>query len=213
MISSGGVQVSSSLEYVGSDVRFITNHGAFKKLSQLATDKRMPPLPAYQLEAFFISLSGITRNDTAYAYFHEDDVSYFKCCSSSLCSVSTLLYASTSEFKMVYTPPLYCSCHTVHPSSTVSSLVQLQTPATIKHSSSVLATGHSLEANFTSDVMMFIGPDQVRVQSTALQLHVQTYVGCNEVILCMTSCAYYCISSYVNPQAELLNNKCVCVTM
>lgn len=68
LLSISGVQVTSSVDYVGPDVRFIVNPNAFKKLSHLSSEKRQPPLPAYQLDAYSISLWGMMKIENMNRY-------------------------------------------------------------------------------------------------------------------------------------------------
>ena len=64
LLGVGGVTVTSSLDYAGPDMRYITNSSAFHRLSLLSSERKQPPLPAYQLEAISLSMWGV-HNSTA----------------------------------------------------------------------------------------------------------------------------------------------------
>ena len=59
LLSLGALCITSTLDYPGPDIRFIVNSSAFRKLSLLSSEKKQPPLPAYQLDAFSLSLWGL----------------------------------------------------------------------------------------------------------------------------------------------------------
>lgn len=62
LLSVGGLQATSSLNYASPDVRYIVNSSLYRRLSLLSSEKKQPPLPVYQLDAYSISLWGLTRN-------------------------------------------------------------------------------------------------------------------------------------------------------
>ena len=70
LLGVGGITVTSSLEYVGPDVRYITNSSAFRRLSLLSSERKQPPLPAYQLQAVSLSLWGVDNSTTRYGDMH-----------------------------------------------------------------------------------------------------------------------------------------------
>ena len=68
LLGVGGVSVTSSMEYAGPDVRYITNSSAFRRLSLLSSERRQPALPAYQLEAISVSMWGVHNSTTRYMH-------------------------------------------------------------------------------------------------------------------------------------------------
>ena len=62
LLSLGALHVTSTLDYPGPDTRFIVNRSAFRKLSLRSSENKQPPLPAYQLDAFALSLWGLRRS-------------------------------------------------------------------------------------------------------------------------------------------------------
>ena len=62
LLGVGGVSVTSSIDYVGPDVRYITNNSAFRRLSLLSSERKQPSLPAYQLEAISLSMWGVDNS-------------------------------------------------------------------------------------------------------------------------------------------------------
>ena len=59
----GCMTVSPSLEYPTTDVRYVVSASAFRRLTHLSSEKRHPPLPAYQLDLLAMSLWGIRREE------------------------------------------------------------------------------------------------------------------------------------------------------
>ena len=63
LLSVGGLQATSSVHYASPDVRYIVNGSLYRRLSLLSSEKKQPPLPVYQLDAYSISLWGLTRKN------------------------------------------------------------------------------------------------------------------------------------------------------
>lgn len=63
LLSVGGLQATSSVHYASPDVRCIVNGSLYRRLSLLSSEKKQPPLPVYQLDAYSISLWGLTRKN------------------------------------------------------------------------------------------------------------------------------------------------------
>lgn len=80
LLSVGALQATSSLDYAGPDVRFVLNNSSYHRLSLLSSERKQPPLPAYQLDAFAISLWGLTRDSNTGRLGNEKGVE-FKLCS------------------------------------------------------------------------------------------------------------------------------------
>ena len=66
LLGVGGVSVTSSMDYVGPDVRYITNSSAFRRLSLLSSERKQPALPVYQLDAISMSLWGVDNSSSRY---------------------------------------------------------------------------------------------------------------------------------------------------
>lgn len=62
LLGVGGVSVTSSLDYAGPDVRYITNSSAFRRLSLLSSERKQPALPAYQVDSTSMSLWGVDNS-------------------------------------------------------------------------------------------------------------------------------------------------------
>ena len=57
----GGVALSTSLDYPTTDVRHIVSASAYRRLSLLSSERKQPPLPAYQVDGYAVSLWGVRR--------------------------------------------------------------------------------------------------------------------------------------------------------
>lgn len=79
LLSVGALQATSSLDYAGPDVRFVLNNSAYHRLSLLSSERKQPPLPAYQLDAFAISLWGLTRDSNTGRWGNEKGVEFKLC--------------------------------------------------------------------------------------------------------------------------------------
>ena len=45
----------------GPEVHLVTNQNAYQRRALLSSERRQPPLPAYQLEAFSLAVWGVAR--------------------------------------------------------------------------------------------------------------------------------------------------------
>lgn len=61
LVNSEGVKVTSSVDFAGPEVRFVTNQSAYHRLSLLSAEKHRPPLPVYQLDVFSMAVWGVRR--------------------------------------------------------------------------------------------------------------------------------------------------------
>ena len=59
----GGVVISNSLDYPTTDVRYVVSASAFRRLAHLSSDRKQPPLPAYQVDACSVSVWGVRREE------------------------------------------------------------------------------------------------------------------------------------------------------
>ena len=59
----GRIAMSTSLDYPTTDVRYIVSTSAFRRLAHLSSDKKQPPLPAYQMDVYSMSVWGIRREE------------------------------------------------------------------------------------------------------------------------------------------------------
>lgn len=59
LLTCEGLTISSSLHYPVS--RLVVNHSAMKRLDIAVSEKRVPPLPGYQLLAYSTQLIGIRQ--------------------------------------------------------------------------------------------------------------------------------------------------------
>ena len=134
LLSTGGAHVTSALDWASSDVRFIVNSGAFRRLCLLSSERRLPPLPAYQLSAYSITLWGITKTTTPPG------------------SVKPLLLTSSVDVRVVYTPPLTAPPSPLLPSRDSGG-----------GGGGALACGHCCEATLATDLHLFVGTEQVRL--------------------------------------------------
>ena len=99
---------------------------------------------------------GTRHTATAAGYFTYGDVSFF--------SLSAVLFGLCPDLRVVYTPPLYWMPHVApHPGSAPLGAPPSSLTGPPKSKSSVLATGHCIEANLTSDVALVCGSQQVSI--------------------------------------------------
>ena len=103
----GCVTVSHSLDYPTTDVRYVISASAFRRLAHLSSEKKQPPLPAYQLDLLAMSVWGIQRQEggryTSVCAHAKSGVYTIQ----NLPSAQVLLYAGSSDIRMIYTPALY----------------------------------------------------------------------------------------------------------
>ncbi len=64
LLNVGALQVTSNLSYPTSELRYVLSNSAFRRLSLLSSERKQPPLPAYQLETYCLSLWGLRQNST-----------------------------------------------------------------------------------------------------------------------------------------------------
>ena len=78
-------------------------------------------------------------------------------------SLGVSLFGVCSNLRVVYTPPLFWTPHAPPPHSGHAPMLAPPTITTgpSRSKSSVLATGHCIEVNLTSDAVAFCGTDQV----------------------------------------------------
>ena len=89
LVDVGGVTVKSELSYPLE--RMEVNAAAFRKLSIMVAEKRVPPLPGYEMQLFVLQLIGLNVHDV------ERD------CGSSVAAFPILVIANT---QMQYSPSL-----------------------------------------------------------------------------------------------------------
>lgn len=101
LLGVGGVTMTSSLDYAGPDVRYITDSSAFRRLSLLSSERKQPALPAYQLEALSLSMWGVHNTTTRYSCAWNNLISNQK----------TWVGFNPTWMNMINFLPLsYCSC-------------------------------------------------------------------------------------------------------
>ena len=83
-------------------------------------------------------------------------------------SLGVSLFGVCSDLRVVYTPPLFWMPHAPppHPGHAPLSTVA----GSSRSKSSVLATGHCIEVNLTSDVVLLCGTEQVLVRAWSCDL-------------------------------------------
>ena len=59
LLTTEGVSVTSSIDFAGPEVRFVTNPSAYQNLSLLSSEKKQLPLPAYQLDLYSMTVWGV----------------------------------------------------------------------------------------------------------------------------------------------------------
>ena len=59
----GSIAMSTSLDYPTMDVRYVISASAFRRLAHLSSDKKQPPLPAYQVDVNSVSVWGVRREE------------------------------------------------------------------------------------------------------------------------------------------------------
>ena len=63
LLNMGALQITYNLSYPTSDLRYILNNSAFRRLSLLSSERKQPPLPAYQLDSYAISVWGLRKRE------------------------------------------------------------------------------------------------------------------------------------------------------
>ena len=61
LLNTEGVKVTSSVDFAGPEVHLVTNQNAYQRRALLSSERRQPPLPVYQLEAFSLAVWGVAR--------------------------------------------------------------------------------------------------------------------------------------------------------
>lgn len=59
LVNTEGLKVTSSVDFAGPEVRFVTNPGGYQRLALLSSERKQPPLPAYQLDAYSVAVWGV----------------------------------------------------------------------------------------------------------------------------------------------------------
>lgn len=60
LLNTEGITATSSVDFAGPEIRFVTNPSAYRKLSLLSSEKKQPPLPSYQLDLYSTAMWGVT---------------------------------------------------------------------------------------------------------------------------------------------------------
>ena len=63
LINTEGAKVTSSVDFAGPEVRFVTNPVGYQRLALLSSEGKLPPLPAYQLGAYSVAVWGVARGE------------------------------------------------------------------------------------------------------------------------------------------------------
>ncbi len=61
LLTSEGLRVTSSVDFAGQEIRFVTNQNAYQRLSSLSLEKKQPSLPVYKLNVYSLAVWGVTR--------------------------------------------------------------------------------------------------------------------------------------------------------
>lgn len=59
LVNTEGAKVTSSVDFAGPEVRFVTKPAGYQKLAVLSSERKQPPLPAYQLGAYSVAVWGV----------------------------------------------------------------------------------------------------------------------------------------------------------
>lgn len=109
-------------------------------------------------------------------------------CMQFLLSDQVLLYAGSSDVRIVYTPALYWQptdigymytthrVRTSHTTHCIASQHTQHTPFSSPPQPSILACGHCAEVNFRTDLNLMLGPEQVQTAHALLNLCMYTGV-------------------------------------
>ena len=63
LLNLGALHITSAVDFAGPDIRFIVSNSAFRRLSLLSSERKQPSLPAYQLNAYSISVWGLKTSN------------------------------------------------------------------------------------------------------------------------------------------------------
>ena len=62
LLNTEGLRVTSGVDFAGPEVRLVTDPLAYQRLSLLSSERRQPPLPAYQLDVYSLAVWGVAND-------------------------------------------------------------------------------------------------------------------------------------------------------